>query len=59
MTVGDKIQITPHVDGVRLAPVMATVIYIHPHRRYYTVEYTIGSYTLRECFPFQYRRGDD
>ena len=59
MTVGDLIEITPTVDGVKRKPVMGRVVYIHSKRRYYTVEYQLpGGGTLRESFRYRYRKGE-
>lgn len=58
MLVGDKIKITPTLEGRAGAAVTATVVYIHPKRRYYVAEYLVGDGTpLREAFPFRHRQG--
>ena len=38
--------------------VHGTVIYIHPQRRFYTVEYDFHGRKYRESYPFQYRKGE-
>lgn len=56
MLVGDKIKITPTLEA--RAEVRATVVYIHPKRRYYVAEYqSRDGQTLRETFPFRHRKG--
>lgn len=56
MLVGDKIKITPTLEAG--AKVTATVVYIHPKRRYYVAEYqNRDGQTLRETFPFRHRDG--
>ena len=58
MLVGDKIKITPTLEDRAGAEVTATVVYIHPKRRYYVAEYRNGrGETLRETFPFRHREG--
>lgn len=57
MTVGDILHIKPFIDaacGFARPEVMpCRVIYIHPEKRYYTVEFTstITGQTWREAFP--------
>ena len=38
--------------------VYGTVVYIHPQRRFYTVEFDFHGRTFRESYPFQYRTGN-
>lgn len=58
MLVGDKIQITPAIANSGGEKVQATVVYIHPKRRYYVAEYLLGDgQPLRESFPFRHRCG--
>ena len=58
MLVGDKIKIVPTLEDRAGAEVTATVVYIHPKRRYYMAEYLGGNGTpLRETFPFRHRQG--
>lgn len=58
MLVGDKIKITPTLEARAGAKVAATVVYIHPKRRYYVAEYqSQDGQTLRETFPFRHRDG--
>ena len=62
MIVGDKVVITRNIwspdahDGVD-TDIDARVIYIHPERRFFTVEYVIFGVTQRESFPFRHRSG--
>ncbi|PKM72235.1 MAG: hypothetical protein CVU91_10945 [Firmicutes bacterium HGW-Firmicutes-16] len=32
-------------------------VYIHPERRFYTLEFKLPGGTIRESFPFKYRKG--
>ena len=58
MLVGDKIKIAPTLEGRAGAEVTATVVYIHPKRRYYVAEYRNGDgQPLRETLPFRHREG--
>ena len=59
MLVGDKIKITPTMEDRPGKQVTATVVYIHPKRRYYVAEYPAGDgTTLRETIPFRHRQGE-
>lgn len=58
MLIGDKIKITPTLEDRAEAKVTATVVYIHPKRRYYVAEYqNRDGQMLRETFPFRHRGG--
>lgn len=58
MLVGDKIKIIPTLEGRAGMEVTATVVYIHPKRRYYVAEYLSGNgMPLHETFPFRHRQG--
>ena len=58
MLVGDKIMITPTFGDLAEKKVAATVVYIHPARRYYVAEYlSRDGKPLRESFPFRHRSG--
>jgi len=59
MQVGDKIQVTPIIEGVKARQTEGTVVFIHPERRYYIVE-IIGENGMpfRESYPVRYRRGN-
>lgn len=59
MQIGDKLPVTPIIEGVKSKQMEGTVIFIHPQRRYFTVE-IVGKngMTFRESYPFQYRRGN-
>lgn len=59
MQIGDKLQVTPIIEGVKAKEMEGTVVFIHPQRRYFTVE-MIGENGIpfRESYPFQYRRGN-
>ena len=34
-------------------------VYIHPKRRFYTLAYKLEGATIRESYPFQYKKGED
>lgn len=55
MKVGDKIKVKPCLEGGAHGPAMATVVYIHPQRRYFTAEFVIGARRARESFPLPHR----
>ena len=56
--VGDKIKIAPTLEDRAGTEVTATVVYIHPKRRYYVAEYRSGGgCLLRETLPFWHRAG--
>lgn len=58
MLIGDKIKIRPTLENRVGAEITATVVYIHPKRRYYAAEYqNRDGQTLRETFPFRHRDG--
>lgn len=65
MKLNDRLSLTPSSDckaGLGKAPAMTgRVIYIHPARRYYVVEFrsTVTGETFREAFFFPDRQGDD
>lgn len=61
MKIGDKVRVSPYIGSGPNSTVEATVVYIHPKRRYYTVEYKVhpDGPPLRESFAFQHRRGED
>jgi len=61
MQVGDKSKESVRSD---FGPdhgehIYGTVVYIHPKRRFYTVEYDFHGQKYRESYPFQYRKGDN
>ena len=55
MLVGDSVRIV--LENRRMDTVTGTVVYIHPKRRYYVVEYLCDGKPVRESFPFQHRGG--
>ena len=66
MRIGEKITWTPsafehELSGERankmrkLRSVTGRIVYIHPARRYYMAEATVGNETIRECFPMENR----
>ena len=66
MRIGEKITWTPsafeqEVSGQRenkmrkLRSVTGRIVYIHPARRYYMAEATVGNEIIRECFPINER----
>ncbi len=66
MRIREKITWTPsafeqEVSGQRenkmrkLRSVTGRIVYIHPARRYYMAEATVGNEIIRECFPMENR----
>lgn len=59
MNIGDILNLKPTMDassGFTLPEVLpCTVIYIHPLRRFFTVEFRVGDYAWRETFLFKLR----
>lgn len=50
--IGEKISVTLTAGEDRGKPVPATVVYIHPKRRFYVAEYIVEvGRPLREAFP--------
>ena len=41
-----------------LKAVPGICVYIHPQRRFYTLEYKLSGGSVRESYPIQYRRGE-
>ena len=39
----------------KLRSVTGRIVYIHPARRYYMAEATVGNEIIRECFPINER----
>ena len=39
----------------KLRSVTGRIVYIHPARRYYMAEATVGNEIIRECFPMENR----
>lgn len=59
MKTGDKVTMIPETlmdedtNGKRYKrPIRGTVVYIHPRKRYYTVEFETRGGPLRESFKF-------
>lgn len=58
MNVGDKVTRIPHFlmgheqSPMRetAKPLTGTVVYIHPQMRYYTVEFNLGLWKVRESY---------
>jgi len=56
MRVGDPVKITLTAGEERGKPVAATVVYVHPRRRFYVAEYIVEpGRPVREAFPFPRR----
>ena len=60
---GDKLSLTPSVEGGSvIGPQPCTVVWVHPERRYYVVEFTfeLGERTgrFREAFWMEQKKGD-
>ncbi|PKM71488.1 MAG: hypothetical protein CVU91_13465 [Firmicutes bacterium HGW-Firmicutes-16] len=61
MTVGDKVPSqTMTGAGPKGNPetVCGICVYIHPKRRYYTLEFNLPGGKVRENYQFKYRRGE-
>jgi hypothetical protein len=60
MQVGDKSKEWVRSDAVHDhgEHIYGTVVYIHPLRRFYTVEFDLHGRKYRESYPFQYRKGE-
>lgn len=53
MCIGDKVNVTLTAGGDWKQAVAATVIYIHPKRRFFVVEHLAeAGRPVREAFPF-------
>lgn len=54
MNIGDTLTLKPTMDAssgfARPDVLPCTVIYIHPLRRFYVVEFRVGGYAWRETF---------
>lgn len=62
MDIGDKLRMIPSArlsDDRSYTPLPCTVVYIHPQRRFYTVEFKseVTGATFRESFLFPGRDG--
>lgn len=42
MQIGDRVRVCFSMEGQNQEEVQATVIYIHPKRRYFVAEYAVG-----------------
>lgn len=51
---GDRTILHPQVTNVQ-----AQVVYIHPKRRFFTIEYAVGGKHLRETLYFAQRGGNE
>lgn len=59
MQIGDKKTGVVNLGDCRGITKTGTVVYIHPDRRFYTVEYELGSGKVRESYYFPARNGTD
>ena len=53
--VGDKVQRTVHFDKGFSKKMWGTVIYIHPKRMFYLVEFRTEFAVLKESYEFHYK----
>lgn len=61
MKVGDLVSkqtMAGYGAGHKLVIVPGTCVYIHPERRYYTLEFNLPGGKIREDYNFQHRRGE-
>lgn len=59
MHIGDKVNVTLTAGGDWKETTAATVIYIHPQRRFFVVEHRVeAGRPVRESFPFWRKRKD-
>lgn len=58
MRVGSKIQVKPCMEGGARDTVTAAVVYIHPKRRYFVVEFQVDGRTIRESFLIRRHQGE-
>ncbi|MBQ2997278.1 MAG: hypothetical protein IJE22_08635 [Oscillibacter sp.] len=61
MRIGDTVSVKLSCSDSK-RPVPGKVVYIHPQRRYYTVECLVGirwKSPIRESSPYPHRRGED
>ena len=60
MQVGDRTTEAIHMGAGATLTKTGTVIYIHPRRRFYVVEFEMGAgHRLQESYFFSGRGGDD
>lgn len=58
MVVGDRKTELVTFGGEKAKTMTGTVVYIHPQRRFYVVEFETDIGKFRESFYFPNRRGD-
>ncbi len=57
--VGDKRAETPTIEGACfIGTLPCRVVYVHPQRRYYTVEFSFGHRRFRESYFIPRSRGE-
>ena len=59
MEIGDGKTEPVSFGDVHGKPMSGRVVYIHPQRRFYTVEFEVGPYKFREDFYFPSRGGNE
>lgn len=58
MQVGDRKTVTVNLGDCRPITKTGTVVYIHPKRSFYIVEFELGEHKAREAYYFPTRNGD-
>lgn len=58
MQIGDRKTEVIHMGQDHGVTKTGTVVYIHPERRFYVVEFDLGDCKIRESYYFPGRRGE-
>ena len=62
MKVGDTVPsqtMEAYAKGHKLQAFPGVCVYIHPERRFYTLEFNLPGGKVREDFAFKYRKGEN
>jgi len=62
MKVGNTVSnqtMQAYAKGHKLKDFKGVCVYIHPERRFYTLEFDLPGGKIREDYAFQYRRGEN
>lgn len=57
MQIGDKKTEVIHMGDAHGVTMTGTVVFIHPERRFYVVEFALDGHAVRESYFFSVRRG--
>lgn len=58
MEIGDRKSALIHFGDGKPRRMTGKVVYIHPERRFYVLEFSLGPCRLRESYYFPFRGGD-